>query len=99
MTNKINEIQIVPIKPKDGIVAFVSFVLNEVFYLSSVAVMTRPQGGYRLVYPTKKIGDRSIGIFYPIQKDFAGQIEKDVIEQLEKVMSLNDRHDSFDLKT
>ena len=99
MTNKISEIQIVPIKPKDGIVAFVSFVLNEAVYLSSVAVMTRPQGGYRLVYPTKKIGDRSIGIFYPIKKDFAGQIEKDVIEQLEKVMSLNDRHDSFDPKT
>ena len=99
MTNIISEIQIIPIKPKDGIAAFASFVLNEVFYLSSVAVMTRPQGGYRLVYPTKKIGDRSIGIYYPIKKDFSAQIEKDVIEQLEKVMSLDDRHDSFDLKT
>ena len=97
--NSITEIQIVPIKPKDGIVAFASFVLNEVFYLSSIAVMTRPQGGYRLVYPTKKLGDRSIGIFYPIKKDFAGQIEKNVIERLEKVMSLDDRYDSINLKT
>ena len=99
MKNSVTEIQIIPIKPKDGIVAFTSFVLNEVFYLSSVAIMTRPQGGYRLVYPTKKIGERSIGIFYPINKEFAEQIEKNVTKRLEEVMSLDDRHDSFNPAT
>ncbi len=90
--NEITEIQIIPVKPKDGIVAFASFVLDQCLYLSSIAVMTRPTGGYRLVYPTKKIGLRNINIFHPISRDFAQTIEKNVIEKLEKVMSRNDRH-------
>ena len=90
--NRITEIQIIPVKPKDGIVAFASFVLDQCLYLSSIAVMTRPSGGYRLVYPTKKIGPRDIQIFHPINRSFAQTIEKNVIEKLEKVMSGNDRH-------
>jgi stage V sporulation protein G len=90
--NEITEIQIIPVKPKDGIVAFASFVLNQCLYLSSIAIMTRPTGGYRLVYPTKKIGLRDIHIFHPISRNFAQTIEKNVIEKLEKVMSRNDRH-------
>ena len=93
--NEITEIQIIPIKPKDGIVAFASFVLNGVLYLSSVAIMTRPTGGYRLVYPTKKVGERNINIFHPINKDFAQRIEKAVIQKFEDVMTgnSNDRYD------
>ena len=90
--DRITEIQIIPVKPKDGIVAFASFVLDECLYLSSIAVMTRPTGGYRLVYPTKKVGPRDIHIFHPISRDFAQIIEKNVIEKLEKGMSQNDRY-------
>lgn len=91
--NQIDEIQIIPIKPQNGIVAFTSFVLNDCLYLSSIAIMTRPQGGYRLVYPTKKIGNRDINIFHPIDKTFACMIEKAVIQEFEKVMTPNDRYD------
>ena len=85
--NEINEIQIIPIKAKNGIVAFVSFVLDNVMYLSSIAIMTKPSGGYRLVYPTKKVGDRNINIFHPINKHFSQQIEKEVIQKFEDVMT------------
>ena len=91
--NEITEIQIIPIKPKDGIVGFASFVLNRSLYLGSIAVMTRPAGGYRLVYPTKKVGVKGINIFYPINRAFAQAIEKEVIEKFEDVMSRDDRHD------
>lgn len=100
--NEISEIQIIPIKPKDGIVAFTSFVLGKVLYLSSVAIMTRPTGGHRLVYPTKKVGGRNINIFHPINKDFAQQIEKAVIQKFEDVMktgNANDRHDCLNAST
>lgn len=92
---KISEIQIVPIKPRDGLVAFVSFVLDKNLYLGSIGIITRPQGSYRLTYPTKKVGIKDINIFHPINKTFAEAIEKEVLAELEKVMKNNDRHNSF----
>lgn len=91
---KISEIQIIPVKPQDGLVAFVSFVLDESIYLGSIAILTRPEGGYRLAYPTKKIGLKNLNIYHPINKDFANLIEKEVFVKFEDVMK-NDRYDSF----
>jgi len=87
----ISEIQITPIKPKNGLIAFTSFVLFESFYLSSIGIMTRLNGGYRLLYPTKKINFKQISLFYPINKSTSRQIEEEVIKTYEKVMN-NDRY-------
>ncbi len=92
---KISEIQIVPIKPSNGLIGFTSFVLNDSLYLGSIGIFTRPEGGYRLTYPTKKVGNRDINLFHPINKEFAKAIEKAVIKKFEDVMNQNDRHDSF----
>ncbi len=96
MENKITEIQIIPIKPQDGLVGFASFVFDNKLYLGSVGIFTRPQGGYRLVYPTKKVGIRNIHIFHPINKKFAQFIEKEVISKFEDVMKNYGRHDEID---
>ena len=95
MTNRLSEIQIIPIKPQNGLVAFASFVLDSNLYLGSIGIMTRSNGGYRLVYPTQKVADRNLNIFYPINKDFAQFIEKEVVKQFEDVMKKYDRHNSF----
>lgn len=95
MTNRLSEIQIIPIKPQNGLVAFASFVLDGSLYLGSIGIMTRPQGGYRLVYPTKKVAERSLNIFYPINKEFAQLIENEVVRQFEDVMNKYDRHNGF----
>lgn len=96
MKNKITEIQIIPIKPQNGLIAFASLVLDENLYLGSIGIMTRLNGGYRLTYPTKTVGTREMNIYYPINKDFAVAIEKEVIKRLEEVMkNENDRHNSF----
>lgn len=97
MKTKLSEIQIVPIKPIDGLVGFASFVLNEGLYLGSIGIFTRPEGGYRLLYPTKKVGARSINIYYPIDKSFAQAVEKEVVKKFEDVMN-HDRHNSFNSK-
>ena len=94
MNPTVSEIQIIPIKPQNGLVAFASFVLNDCLYLGSIGIITRPEGGYRLLYPTKKVGIRNINIFHPINKSFAETIEKEVINKFEDVMK-NDRYDSF----
>ncbi|MEX0652431.1 MAG: hypothetical protein WD153_03170 [Candidatus Paceibacterota bacterium] len=65
--------------------AFASFVLDSKWYAGNVAVYTRPGGGYRLVYPTKKIGERNIEIFHPISKEVGDEVEKEVIRRLEHI--------------
>lgn len=95
MKPKISEIQIIPIKPQNGLVAFASFVWDKKFYFGSIGIMTRLQGGYRLVYPTKKVADRNFNIFYPINRETAQLIESEVVKQFEKLMNNYDRHNSF----
>lgn len=90
-TPLLTEIQIVPVKPNNGLIAFCSFVLFETLYCSSVAIFTRPNGKYRLVYPTKKVGNKDLNIFYPITNHIGRRIEEEVIKKLEKVMN----HDRY----
>jgi DNA-binding cell septation regulator SpoVG len=95
MTNRLSEIQIIPIKPQNGLVAFASFVWDKSLYLGSIGIMTRPQGGYRLVYPTKKVAERNLNIFYPINRETAQLMESEVVKQFEEVMNNYDRHNRF----
>lgn len=95
MKTKLTEIQIIPIKPQNGLVGFASFILNDRLYLGSIGILTRPKGGYRLVYPTKKVGDKSLNIFYPINRETAQLIESKVVKQFEEVMNNYDRHNRF----
>jgi stage V sporulation protein G len=95
MKHQISEVQILPIKPKDGLVAIASLVLDYDFYLGSIGVVTRPSGGYRLLYPTKKIGERNINLFHPINRETAVEIEEVIIRRFEEVMN-HDRHNQID---
>ena len=72
---KISEVQVVPIKPQGGLVAFASFVIEDALYFSSVGIITRLSGGYRLVYPTKLVAGRTIDVFHPISAKAGQQIE------------------------
>ena len=83
---KITEIQIIPIKSRDGLVAFASIVLENSVYLGSIGVYTRIDGsGYRITYPTKIIGDKSINIYHPINKETSETIEKAIISKVKKI--------------
>lgn len=78
--NLLSEINIVPIRPKNGHVAFVSFVLLGNLYINSVAVYTRFGGGIRLVYPRKK----NLDVCYPINHEFGERIEHEVLLEILK---------------
>lgn len=95
---KITEIQITPIRPRDGLVGFASFVLNDCLYCGSIGIYTRPEGSYRLTYPTRKTSGGSFNIFYPINKQVATEIEQAVICRFEDVTKTYARHDSFDIE-
>lgn len=76
----ISEIQIIPVKPREGLLAFCSFVINNSFYIGDIAIYSRLDGGYRLAYPFKKLLNGSrIQIFHPINHQAAQEIEEQVI--------------------
>ena len=83
----ISEVQIVPVKANNGLIGFASFVLYEAIYCGSVGVFTRPNGGYRLVYPTRKMIGKDIDVYYPIKKQVGLDIEEAVAIKFEEVVS------------
>lgn len=88
----VKEVQVVPVKPRDGLIAFANCVIDDRLYLGSIAIYTKlKEEGFRLVYPTKKIGDTNIPIFHPISKDAAEEIYNAVVEKLEKLLHLTNR--------
>jgi DNA-binding cell septation regulator SpoVG len=57
---QVTEVDIVFVKPKDGLIAFASVVLDDQLFRSGIAVHSKLVGSdYRLTYPTRKIGDRN----------------------------------------
>ena len=86
--NKIEEVQIIPIKPKDGLVGFASIVFSGI-YLGSIGIYKKLNNeGFRLLYPTRKIGEKNINIFHPINRETSEHIEKEILEKAEKIFSL-----------
>jgi DNA-binding cell septation regulator SpoVG len=98
MNATISEVQITPVKPKDGLVGFASFVYDGSFYLGSIGIYTRPQGGYRLTYPTRNGSSGSFNIFHPINKEIAQEVEKEVINRFEEVTKAYVGHNSINTK-
>jgi len=77
----VSEIQIIPVKPKDGLVAFASCVINNQFYVGDIAIYTRPNGeDYRLVYPCKVLPNgKKINCFHPINRETAEMLKEEII--------------------
>lgn len=98
MKATISEVQITPIKENEGLVGFASFVYNENFYMGSIGIYTRPQGGYRLTYPTRKVNNGNFNVFHPINREVAEEVEKAIISKFEDVTKMYVGHDSFNTK-
>lgn len=88
---RVSEIQVIPVKPREGLIAFASFVLDQKYYVGSVAIYTRLNGaGYRLVYPTKKVGETNIAIFHPIDPITGKGIEEKVSRKVNEIFYGNE---------
>ncbi|MFH1822977.1 MAG: septation protein SpoVG family protein [Patescibacteria group bacterium] len=85
---KITEIQIIPIKANNGLVAFGSVVFDDCLYLGSIGIHKRLDGAdYRITYPTKKISDKNINIYHPINKETSKLIEEAIISKVEELLN------------
>lgn len=84
---KISEVQIIPIKPKDGLVGFASLVFDGLF-ISSIGIYKKlNDDGFRLLYPTKKVGMKNINLFHPINKETGNQIETEILKKAEEIFN------------
>lgn len=88
MRTIIEEIQIVPIKPRFGLVALASLVLDRKIYLGSIGIYTKLNGtGFRITYPTKKAGIKNFNIYHPISKELSEEINKKVLKKAEEILT------------
>lgn len=64
----ITRIKINKITPNQGLIAFVSVVVDNWLFLNNIAIFSRlnKPNEIRLVFPEKKINDKKISIFYPL---------------------------------
>jgi hypothetical protein len=68
----ITEVQIIPVKPRDGLIACASCVINGAFYPGNIAFYTSAVApdGIRLVYPDETLPNgKVINCFHPIMKE------------------------------
>jgi stage V sporulation protein G len=87
MELSLTEIQIIPVKPKDGLVAFASCVVNNSLYIGNIAIYTSPSNpeGYRLVYPLKVLPNgKEINCVHPITKEAGEAIAKSIINKFKE---------------
>lgn len=90
----ISEIQIIPVKPKDGLVAFASCVVNSSLYIGNIAIYTSPTNpeGYRLVYPSKILPNgKEINCIHPINRETGTVISKAIIRKYKDLTNSNHR--------
>ena len=69
--------------------AFASVEIDNQFYVSSIGVHKRRDGtGYRITYPTRKVGEQNLPIFHPTEPSFSQEIEQAICSKAEEVMGL-----------
>jgi stage V sporulation protein G len=97
----VTEVDIAFVKPKDGLIAFASVVLGDELYLGGIAIHRKLAGsGFRLTYPTRRVGDAQFNVFHPIRKPLGQAIEAAIFAKLKDVVSKRDAgHYSADAGT
>jgi stage V sporulation protein G len=91
MIMQVTEVDVAFVKPKDGLIAFASVVLDDQLYLSGIAIHSRLVGsGYRLTYPTRKVGEAQFSVFHPIRRPIGLAIEHAIVEKMKNVMRKRD---------
>lgn len=84
---EITDVQITPIKPKNGLIAFANVVIDGCIHLGFIGIHTKLDGsGYRLTYPTKKAGVKDLNIYYPASKEMSKMIEEAIFAKVDKIL-------------
>ena len=93
---KIRELVVYPITPTSkGLVCYISFTYNNSIRIQDCAIVTRPQGGYRILYPIKTLANgKSISSVYPISKEVGKEIEDFLLLEYDKFLKIHSEENS-----
>jgi stage V sporulation protein G len=85
----VKKVEIVPIKPQDGLLAFASVEIDDRLYIGSIGIHKRRDGrGFRITFPTRKVGDHQLTICHPITPTLSKEIESAITSKAEEVLGL-----------
>ena len=83
---KVSKVEILPIRPRQGLIGFATVEIDEQLLLNSIAIHSKRDGsGYRLTYPTRGNGDSSITVFHPTTPQLSRKIEQAVFESAQEI--------------
>ena len=86
---KVKKVEIVPIKPHEGLLAFASIEIDDQLYIGSIGVHKRRDGkGYRITFPSRKVGDYQMIICHPTTPDLSKEIESAISSKAEEILGL-----------
>lgn len=84
---KIEKVEILPVKPNNGLIGFAHLFFEEGLFLGSIGIFKKLNDkGFRLTYPSRKIGDRELTIFHPITKECSQKFENLIFEQAHRYL-------------
>jgi DNA-binding cell septation regulator SpoVG len=88
MTNlRISEIQIVPLKPRNGLVGLASMIVNECLYMGQMRIMANRNGGFRIDFPYRQglKDERVFQVYHPINSETKAIIEEAILAKFYSV--------------
>ena len=86
---EISEVQVFPVRPQDGLIAFASCILGGQIYIGNLGVYTKPDGsGIRLVFPVKTLPNGlTISCVHPICREAGSAITEAVAKKMRELFS------------
>jgi len=85
----VKKVEIIPIKPQEGLLAFASVEIDDRIYIGSIGVHKRRDGsGFRITFPTRKVGDHQLTICHPTAPGLSKEIESAITSKAEEVLGL-----------
>lgn len=86
---KITKLEINLIKPNQGLIGFANIIFEDQFFVGSIGIHFKLNGGgYRLTYPTRKVGNQNVTIFHPVKPELSRIIEEAIEAQINKLLSI-----------
>lgn len=85
----VEEVELYPVKPRGGLVAFASCIVNGCLYLGNIAVHTRLDGsGYRLVFPVKVLPNgKEIQCVHPVTREAGDLLLRAIVTKFEALIA------------
>lgn len=92
----VSEVKLQFINPQNGLFAFASIVVGDMLFLGSIGVHRKLHGGYRLTYPTRKVGEVTVSLYHPLSPALSKAVEEAIFSKVKDVYEKGSSHVGHD---